>query len=208
MASGTTHPLCTQRPARTLRKGQIHFYILLRTSKCFFLKGQRFIVYSLLLLVNVGREAAKKIRTIFIQPRCTLFQTRFDYLSHVSLTVDPDLAVQLCCLEVRRYFKDVSPSALEKKSNIEYLEKEFGLRSLLPESVIASIKTKNLKKMIQQQFKKCIALAESACMFKFLDLLRAVYRYDRESFQCGLGVCIFNWILLSLRPILYPIFRC
>ncbi len=82
------------------------------------------------------------------------------------------------------------PSALEKRSNLEYLEKEFGLRNLLPESVITNIKPKNLKKMIQQQFKKVIGLAESACMFKFLDLLRTVYRYDREKFQCDLGVCL------------------
>ena len=44
--------------------------------------------------------------------------------------------------------------------------------------------------MIQQQFKKCAVLAESACMLKFLDLLRSVYRYDREKFSCDLGVCL------------------
>lgn len=115
-------------------------------------------------------------------------QTRFDYLNHTSLTIDPDLAVQLCCLEIRRVFKDMTPSAVEKRSNLENLEKEFGMRNLLPESIVTSVKTKNLKKMMQQQLKKCITLAESACMFKFLDLLRTVYRYDRESFQCGLGV--------------------
>lgn len=115
-------------------------------------------------------------------------QTRFDYLSHGSLTVEPELAVHLCCLEIRRVFKDLSPSALEKRSSLENLEKEFGLRSLLPECIVANIKSKNLKKMIQQQLKKCVALAEAACMFKFLDLLRTVYRYDREKFQCDLGV--------------------
>ncbi|KZS20047.1 Focal adhesion kinase [Daphnia magna] len=114
-------------------------------------------------------------------------QTRFDYLSHGSLTVEPELAVHLCCLEIRRVFKDLSPSALEKRSSLENLEKEFGLRSLLPECIVANIKSKNLKKMIQQQLKKCVALAEAACMFKFLDLLRTVYRYDREKFQCDLG---------------------
>ncbi|XP_057377626.1 focal adhesion kinase 1-like isoform X2 [Daphnia carinata] len=114
-------------------------------------------------------------------------QTRFDYLSHGSLTVEPEVAVHLCCLEIRRVFKDLSPSALEKRSSLENLEKEFGLRSLLPECIITSIKSKNLKKMIQQQIKKCVAFAESACMFKFLDLLRTVYRYDREKFQCDLG---------------------
>lgn len=45
--------------------------------------------------------------------------------------------------------------------------------------------------MIQQQFKKCGTLAESACMLKFLDLLRSVYRFDRERFRCEIGVRSF-----------------
>ena len=98
------------------------------------------------------------------------------------------MAVQLCCLEIRRVFKDMPLSALDKRSNLDYLEKEFGLRNLLPENVVTSLKPKNLKKLIQQQFKKCAGLAESACMFKFLDILRNVYRYDRERFSCELGV--------------------
>ncbi len=110
--------------------------------------------------------------------------------------------MQLCCLEIRRFFKDVSASTLEKRSNLEYLEKEFGLRSFLPECVIANVKSKNLKKMIQQQSKKCVALAESACMFKFLDLLRTVYRYDREKFQCDLGVNNTRVIYQFLREFL------
>ena len=56
--------------------------------------------------------------------------------------MDPDTAVLLCCLEIRRYFKDLSQSALDKRSNLEYLEKEFGLRNLLPESVVATLKPK------------------------------------------------------------------
>ena len=69
-------------------------------------------------------------------------QTRYDYLNQSLPAVDPDVAVQLCCLEIRRFFKDMPLSALDKKSNLEYLEKEFGLRNLLPESVIASVKPK------------------------------------------------------------------
>ena len=69
-------------------------------------------------------------------------QTRYDYLNQSLPSVDPDVAVQLCCLEIRRFFKDMPLSALDKKSNIEYLEKEFGLRNLLPESVIVSVKPK------------------------------------------------------------------
>lgn len=115
--------------------------------------------------------------------------------------------MHLCCLEIRRCYKDLTSSALEKRSSLENLEKEFGLRSLLPECIVANVKSKNLKKMIQQQLKKCVALAESACMFKFLDLLRTVYRYDREKFQCDLGVKTlkvldftieFNFQLLNL----------
>lgn len=44
--------------------------------------------------------------------------------------------------------------SLDKKSNIEYLEKEFGLHKFLPKSVLDAIKPKVLKKAIQQQFKK------------------------------------------------------
>lgn len=43
---------------------------------------------------------------------------------------------------------------LDKKSSIEYLEKEFGLHKFLPKSVLEAIKPKVLKKAIQQQYKK------------------------------------------------------
>lgn len=56
-------------------------------------------------------------------------------------------------LHCRYFCKDMQIS-LDKKSNIEYLEKEFGLHKFLPKSVLESIKPKVLKKAIQQQFKK------------------------------------------------------
>lgn len=51
---------------------------------------------------------------------------RSDYLSSDSqlARVDQETAVQLCCLEIRNYFKDMPQIALDKKSNLEYLEKE------------------------------------------------------------------------------------
>lgn len=52
----------------------------------------------------------------FFQVRCDYLMTNFDNL-------DLDVAIQLCCLEIRRFFKDISQFALEKKSNFEYLEK-------------------------------------------------------------------------------------
>lgn len=50
---------------------------------------------------------------------------RNDYLSsEVGARIDQETAVQLCCLEIRNYFKDMPQIALDKKSNLEYLERE------------------------------------------------------------------------------------
>lgn len=52
-------------------------------------------------------------------------QIRNDYLnSDTGTKIDQDMAVQLCCLGIRFYFKDMPQIALDKKSNLEYLEKE------------------------------------------------------------------------------------
>lgn len=52
---------------------------------------------------------------------------RNDYLSVNQSTLDQDVAVQLCCLEIRYFFKDMPQVALDKKSNLEYLEREVSL---------------------------------------------------------------------------------
>ena len=146
-----------------------------------------------------------------------LSQVRNDYLTTVGDKIDQDLAVQLCCLEIRFFFKDMPQIALDKKSNLEYLEKEvraesytvfstlcdddlvrtnvcfaywlqIGLHKFLPRSILDSIKTKTLRKLIQQQFKKVAQLSERECMFRFLELLKSVQRFDHETFKCSLGV--------------------
>lgn len=55
-----------------------------------------------------------------------LFQVRFDYLrkNDPSARVDTEIAVQLCCLQIRCFFREVPQMSLEKKSNLEYLERE------------------------------------------------------------------------------------
>ncbi|EGI67695.1 Focal adhesion kinase 1 [Acromyrmex echinatior] len=90
-------------------------------------------------------------------------------------------------LEIRYFFKDMPQIALDKKSNLEYLEREVGLHKFLPRSVLNGMKPKALRKLIQQHFKKVAALSELECMFKFFDLLRAHYRFDQERFICALG---------------------
>ncbi|XP_011647332.1 uncharacterized protein LOC105433628 [Pogonomyrmex barbatus] len=114
-------------------------------------------------------------------------QVRNDYLLANHASLDQDIAVQLCCLEIRYFFKDMPQIALDKKSNLEYLEREVGLHKFLPRSVLNGMKPKALRKLIQQHFKKVAALSELECMFKFFDLLRAHYRFDQERFICALG---------------------
>ncbi|XP_015607208.1 focal adhesion kinase 1 isoform X11 [Cephus cinctus] len=114
-------------------------------------------------------------------------QVRNDYLSANHAALDQDVAVQLCCLEIRYFFKDMPQIALDKKSNLEYLEREVGLHKFLPRSVLNGMKPKTLRKLIQQHFKKVASHSELECMFKFFDLLRSHYRFDQERFICALG---------------------
>ena len=43
-----------------------------------------------------------------------------------------DTAVALCCLEIRRLFKDMPHTALDKKANFECLERDVGLAKFFP----------------------------------------------------------------------------
>nr|XP_053652813.1 uncharacterized protein LOC128702557 isoform X5 [Cherax quadricarinatus] len=117
-------------------------------------------------------------------------QVKNDYLedeSRANEGIDQDIATQLACIEIKRLFKDVSSSTLEKKSNFEYLEKEVGFHKFLPSSVLNSMKAKTLRKALQTHIKKYGQLSESECYFKFLELLSKVRKYDQESFRCALG---------------------
>ena len=40
----------------------------------------------------------------------------------------------------RRFFKDMPKAALDKKANLEFLEKDIGLKRFLPRNVIESMK--------------------------------------------------------------------
>ncbi|XP_013181827.1 PREDICTED: focal adhesion kinase 1 isoform X2 [Papilio xuthus] len=113
-------------------------------------------------------------------------QVRHDYLNANHPMVDQDLAIQICCLEIKYFCKDMQIS-LDKKSNIEYLEKEFGLHKFLPKSVLDAIKPKVLKKAIQQQFKKVANLSDVECMLRYVETMHTHYGYDRETFTAALG---------------------
>jgi len=114
-------------------------------------------------------------------------QVRNDYLKKNFESLELDTAIQLCCIEIRRFFRDMPQIALDKKSNFEYLEKEVGLHKFLPKSVINTNKPKPLRKLIQQHFRKYAVLGDLECMFKFFEILKSVYRFDQERYRCALG---------------------
>ncbi|XP_071808056.1 focal adhesion kinase 1-like isoform X2 [Asterias amurensis] len=114
-------------------------------------------------------------------------QVRNDYMNEVAETVDMDIALQLGCLEMRRFFKDMPQIALDKKANFDYLEKEIGLKRFIPKAVIDNTKPKNLRKLILQYFKQFANLNEEQCVFKFFDVLSKIHRFDHEKFKCALG---------------------
>lgn len=115
-------------------------------------------------------------------------QVRIDYLQTTRTNIDPEIAIQLCCLEIRNYFKDMPHMALDKKSNLEYLEREMGWNKFLPKCIIDQIKPKTLRKLIQQNFKKVSAhLTEKDCLLKFFELLKPQFNFDEERFSVDLG---------------------
>ena len=49
-------------------------------------------------------------------------------------------AIELGSLEIRKLFKDLNSTALDKKVNMDYLEKELGLKKFFPQSLLNSQK--------------------------------------------------------------------
>jgi len=102
-----------------------------------------------------------------------MFQVKNEYLNAKHPSLDQEVAIQLCCFEIRydiysreilckvimynvfrTFCKDMAYAALDKKSNLDYLEKEIGFHKFLPKTILEGIKPKILRKSIQQHFKK------------------------------------------------------
>ncbi|XP_029351815.1 protein tyrosine kinase 2 beta, b isoform X2 [Echeneis naucrates] len=113
-------------------------------------------------------------------------QVRSDYMQYHASKVSDGMALQLGCLEIRRFYKDMNAKGLEKKSNFELLEKEVGLDLFFPEQLINSMKSKHLRKLIQQTFQQYAMLKEDDCMVKFFETLKEFVNYDEEVFPCEL----------------------
>ncbi|XP_023276021.1 protein-tyrosine kinase 2-beta-like [Seriola lalandi dorsalis] len=117
-------------------------------------------------------------------------QVRSDYMQQYASKVSDGMALQLGCLEIRRYFKDMNPNGLEKKSNFELLEKDVGLDLFFPRELIDSMKSKQLRRLIQQTFQGYSALNQDQCVAKFFTTLAQCYSYTQERFACQL---VHSW---------------
>ncbi|XP_028998576.1 protein-tyrosine kinase 2-beta-like isoform X2 [Betta splendens] len=119
-------------------------------------------------------------------------QVRSDYMRQYASKVSDGMALQLGCLEIRRFCKDMNPNGLEKKSNFELLEKDVGLHLFFPRELINNMKSKHLRRLIQQTFQGYSTLNQDQCMAKFFSTLAQCYSYTQETFACQL---VHSWSL-------------
>ncbi|NXY48261.1 FAK2 kinase, partial [Ceuthmochares aereus] len=126
----------------------------------------------------------------FKEDRTTLLyfyqQLRSEYMQNYASKVSEGMALQLGCLELRRFYKDMPHNALDKKSNFEFLEKEVGLDLFFPSQMQENLKPKQFRKMIQQTFQQYALLREEECILKFLHTLSSFANIDQESYRCEL----------------------
>ncbi|XP_015715255.1 protein-tyrosine kinase 2-beta isoform X3 [Coturnix japonica] len=126
----------------------------------------------------------------FLEDRTTLLyfyqQLRSEYMQNYASKVSEGMALQLGCLELRRFYKDMPQNALDKKSNFEFLEKEVGLDLFFPSQMQENLKPKQFRKMIQQTFQQYALLREEECILKFLHTLSTFANIDQESYRCEL----------------------
>lgn len=115
------------------------------------------------------RYIPKNLKELYEKDRTTCHfyfdQVKQDYIQTNVASIEQDIAVQLCCLGIRHYYKDTNQSS-DKKHHIDYIEKEIGFSNFIPKSVIDTIKQKNLKKLIQTGYKKVYNYTEMEYMLK------------------------------------------
>uniref|UniRef100_A0A663EAI0 non-specific protein-tyrosine kinase n=1 Tax=Aquila chrysaetos chrysaetos TaxID=223781 RepID=A0A663EAI0_AQUCH len=102
----------------------------------------------------------------FKEDRTTLLyfyqQLRSEYMQNYASKVSEGMALQLGCLELRRFYKDMPQN-----------------RPLCPQP-------KQFRKMIQQTFQQYALLREEECILKFLHTLSTFANIDQESYRCEL----------------------
>ena len=132
---------------------------------------------------NDFRELLSKDRTTF---NFLYDQIRSDYLQ-LNQEIDETVAVHLACIQIRRLFRDFQHNAVEKKTTLDYLEKEIGIQKFFSKRSLNNKKPKLLRKIMQEVYKHYECMSEDDLMLKFFEMLRKVWHFDHETFSCGLG---------------------
>uniref|UniRef100_A0A671V5G9 non-specific protein-tyrosine kinase n=1 Tax=Sparus aurata TaxID=8175 RepID=A0A671V5G9_SPAAU len=98
-------------------------------------------------------------------------QVRNDYMQYHASKVSDGMALQLGCLEIRRFYKDMNAKATRVFYYSQYL---------------IAFQSRQLRKLIQQTFQQYATLKEDDCMVRFFETLKDFNSYDEEVFPCEL----------------------
>jgi len=149
------------------------------------------------------RYMPSDLRELLLKDRTTFSflydQIRSDYLQLDGET-DHTVAVHLACIQIRRLFGDSQNSVAERKSNLDYIEKEVGMKKFFPKRLLDSMKPKLLRRIIQETYKQYESMSEDDSMLKFFAMLHAVWHFDHEMFPCGLGASWSIPVQLVIGP--------
>ncbi|KAM7342676.1 protein tyrosine kinase 2 Fak isoform 2-T5 [Cochliomyia hominivorax] len=138
------------------------------------------------------RYLPHSLRDLYNEDKITCYfyfdQVKQDFIQSNSSSIDFDSAIQLCCLSMLHYFRNVTCTIPDKKQqHVEHIDKEVGFHHFLPKTVISSTKPKNLKKVIHTTYKKMYQLTDVEYITKYFDILNKFYETEYEKFSVTLS---------------------
>ncbi|XP_061391821.1 focal adhesion kinase 1 [Musca vetustissima] len=140
------------------------------------------------------RYLPHSLRELFNEDKITCYfyfdQVKQDFIQSNSTSIDFDNAIQLCCLSMLHYFRNLTATTTipdKKTQHVEHIDKEVGFNQFLPKTVISSTKPKNLKKVILATYKKLYNLTDIEYITKYFDILKNFYETEYEKFSVTLS---------------------
>lgn len=127
-------------------------------------------------------------------------QLKHDYINGIAEHVDSTSAIQLGCLNARKLFRDLNFNAVDKRANVTYLEREAGLKNFFPLSLIQNSKTKVLRRIVKAYLKEYEEFDDMQCMLRYCHIMKSVWSFDQETFECNLGFSTEIKIDLIIAP--------
>ncbi|VDM95249.1 unnamed protein product [Thelazia callipaeda] len=115
-------------------------------------------------------------------------QVLADYLTQISWKVPEETAMELAALQIRKELGSQNMCAVEKFINLDELEAGGTLSRLLPQAMLAKLKSKQLRKALVAAVKRHIPLTSVECIFRFLEIVKRITQFDIEIFKASLGM--------------------